>query len=465
MARRTPPKTAPAKTAPPKTTPAKTAAAQAALRGQVERLAAIDPVDRARLLARLPQPVLRSLDEAWWLWAHPGQFAPEGAWRVWLIRAGRGFGKTRAGAEWVSEIARQLPGGRIALVGATVDDVRRVMIEGEAGLLSVARAGERVTYHRTAGEVEFGSGARAAIFSAAAPEGLRGPEHHAAWCDELAKWRFGEAAWDNLLLGMRLGADPRVLVTTTPRAVPLLMRVMADRGTVQTHGRSHDNPHLPDAFLAAIEAQYGGTRLGRQEIDGELIEDLDGALWSRALLDDCRVAVAPECVRTVVAVDPPAGSESGEGDACGIVAVALGRDERGYVLEDASVEGASPEGWARAVAACAARHRADRVIAERNQGGEMVRSVLLAADATLPLALVHARHGKGVRAEPVATLYERGKVAHVGAFPALEAELCALTAGGAYRGPGRSPDRADALVWALTELMIAKRRAARVRPL
>jgi phage terminase large subunit-like protein len=312
--------------------------------------------------------------------------------------------------------------------------------------------------------VRFDSGAVAAIFSAAAPESLRGPEHAAAWCDELAKWRYGDAAWDNLLLGMRQGDDPRVLVTTTPRAVPLLQRVMAARGTVETRGRSYDNPHLPAAFLAAIEDHYGGTRLGAQEIEGELIEDLDGALWSRALLDDCRVATCPETVRVVVAVDPPAGSESG-GDACGIVAVALGRDARGYVIEDASVEGLSPEGWARAVAACAARHGADRVIAEKNQGGRMVSSVLFAADAALPLALVHARDGKAARAEPVATLYERGKVAHVGAFPALEAELCGLRAGGAYRGPGRSPDRADALVWALTELLLVRRKAARVRRL
>jgi phage terminase large subunit-like protein len=431
----------------------------------LDQLAALDRADQISIFDRMTRPQLRTLNNAWRYWAHPGQLAPPGAWRVWLIRAGRGFGKTRAGAEWVSAMARNHPTARIALVGATEEDVRRVMIEGEAGLLSVAHGGERTAYRRADGVVQFESGAVAAVFSAAAPEKLRGPEHQIAWCDELAKWRYGDAAWDNLMLGMRQGADPRVVVTTTPRAVPLLQRVMAAAGTVETRGSSHDNPHLPDAFLAAIEAQYGGTRLGRQEIAGELIEDLDGALWTRAMLDDCRVAAAPELVRVVVAVDPPGGSVAGKGDACGIVAVGLGRDGRGYVLDDASVGGLSPEGWARAVAACAARHGADRVIAEKNQGGQMVASVLLAADAALPLALVHAQHGKSARAEPVATLYERGKVAHVGVFAELEAELCGLLVGGAYRGPGGSPDRADALVWALTELMIAKRKAARVRAL
>ena len=300
------------------------------------------------------------------------------------------------------------------------------------------------------------------MFSAANPEQLRGPEHHAAWCDELAKWRYGDAAWNNLMLGMRQGDHPRVLVTTTPRPTDLMLKVLALPDKFVTRGRSDDNPHLPASFTAAIVQQFGGTRLGLQEIAGELIEEIDGALWSRAMLEDCRVADAPETVRVVVAVDPPAGSD---GDACGIVAVALGRDGRGYVLEDATVSGLSPEGWARAVSACAARHNADRVIAEKNQGGRMVSSVLLAADAALPLALVHASDGKTVRAEPIATLYERGKVAHVGAFPELESQLCGLVIGGGYRGPGRSPDRADALVWALHELLIAKRKAARVRTL
>ena len=435
------------------------------LAAAVERMLALSVEERAALLCTLTARQRRTLNDAWYLWAHPGQLAPPGDWHVWLIRAGRGFGKTRAGAEWVSEIARSMPGARIALVGATIDDVRRVMIEGESGLVSVARVDEPVDYRRGAGEIVFASGARAAIYSAAAPEALRGPEHHAAWCDELAKWRYGDVACDNLMLGMRLGDQPRVLVTTTPRPIPLMRRVMALKGLVQTVGRTQDNPHLPATFLAALEEAYGGTRLARQEIAGELIEEAEGALWRRAQFDAIRVTAVPALVRTIVAVDPPAGTDSGRGDACGIVAVALGRDGRGYVLEDASVAGLSPEGWAQAVAACAARHRADRVIAERNQWGKMVESVLLAADAGLPLRLVHAADGKVARAEPVSILYERGRVSHVGAFPQLEAELCGFVVGGGYQGPGRSPDRADALVWALGELMIRPVSRARVRTL
>jgi phage terminase large subunit-like protein len=431
-------------------------------------------LELARLPAGVRDALLRDLTAAqraelnwsWERWAQEGQEPPAGPWRVWLIRAGRGFGKTRAGAEWVSEIARTMPGTRIALVGATIEDVRRVMIEGESGLIAVARPGESVGYRSRGTEVEFASKARATIFSAGAPEKLRGPEHAAAWCDELAKWRKGDATWDNLMLGMRMGDAPQVVVTTTPRPTPLLRRIMALDGCRETGGSSHQNPFLPDAFLAAIEQAYGGTRLGRQEIAGEMLADVEGALWSHAQFDAARVVSAPALVRTVVAVDPPAGTESGRGgDACGIVAVGLGRDERGYVLEDASVTGLSPEGWAQAVAACAARHRADRVIAEKNQGGRMVQSVLLAADASLPLKLVHASDGKVARAEPVALLYERGMVSHVGAMPDLERELCGLVVGGGYQGANRSPDRADALVWALGELLLKRRGGGRVRGL
>ena len=231
-------------------------------------------------------------------------------------------------------------------------------------------------------------------------------------------------------------------------------------GMVEHRGRTGDNKHLPESFVAAMEQAYGGTALGRQELDGEMIEDVAGALWTRAMIEGCRVAEMPVVRRVVVGVDPPAGVG---GDACGIVAVALGADDRGYVIEDASVIGATPEQWARAVAACVARHGADRVVAEANQGGAMVRSVLVAADAALPVTLVHASRGKVARAEPVAALYEHGRVAHVGAFAALEDELCGLVAGGGYEGPGRSPDRADALVWALTALMLGRRGEVGVR--
>ncbi|MES2337824.1 MAG: terminase family protein [Pseudomonadota bacterium] len=427
----------------------------------VADIARLSREDQWSVLAKLTERQRRELSQRWTAWALPAQRDPGGDPAVWLILAGRGFGKTRAGAEWLSEQARRMPDGRFALVGATAADAQRVMIEGRSGLLSVARTGEPVRWRRERGEVEFASGAVAHVYSAAAPEALRGPEHHIAWCDEIGKWRRAEA-WDNLMMGLRLGDRPRALVTTTPRSTALMRRVEAlavSSGAV-TRGATRDNPHLPASFVAAITQQYAGSRLGRQELDGVLVEDIEGALWTRATLDACRVKRRPALVRVVVAVDPPA---SQGGDACGIVAAGLAADGRGYVIEDASIAGASPEGWAAAVAACFARHKADRVVAEKNQGGDMVRSVLIAADRRLPIRLVHASRGKTVRAEPVAALYESRRVRHVGAFPALEDELCGLVAGGDYEGPGRSPDRADALVWALTELMLGRQASATVR--
>lgn len=423
---------------------------------------ALSAAERGVVVRWLSAPQKRELNERWWRWSLASQRAPAGDWKVWLIRAGRGFGKTRAGAEWVSEIARRDGSARIALVGATIEDARRVMVDGVSGLLAVAPDDQKPRWLRDRGELAYDSGARVFVYSAQAAETLRGPEHSAAWCDELAKWPAGsaETAWDNLMLGLRLGEDQRVLVTTTPRQVALMRRVMALPGLVETRGRTRDNPWLAESFVEAMHAEYGGTDKGRQELDGEMIEAVAGALWSRATIEGCRVGAVPEIVRVVIGVDPPA---SAGGDACGIVAVGLGRDGVGYVIEDASVRGASPEGWARAVASCAARHGAERVVAEKNQGGEMVSSVLRAADEVLPLKLVHASRGKSARAEPVALLYEAGKVKHAGAFPALEDELCGLLAGGGYEGPGRSPDRADALVWALAELMLGKRATAAIK--
>ncbi len=402
---------------------------------------------------------LRGRDELiarWALHAHRGQVPEDDDWRVWLIRAGRGFGKTRAGAEWISQWARDHPHARMALVGGTIDDASKVMVEGPSGLLAVKRRSEELRWRSTEGELEFPSKATARVFSAASPEKLRGPEHEAAWCDELGAWPDGrgEASWDNLMMGMRRGERPRVVVTTTPRPTALMRRVMALRDCRETVGQSADNPHLPASFLQAMLDSYGGTRLARQEMAGELLDDREGALWTRAMLDRQRVAAVPSLTRVVVGVDPPAGVG---GDACGIVAVGRGRDGQAYVLEDASVVGATPEAWARAVAACAARVAADRVIAEGNQGGEMVRSVLSVADARLAVRIVHATQGKVARAEPVAALYEAGKAWHAAAFPALEDELCGLAVGGEYRGPGRSPDRADALVWAMWALMLERR--------
>ncbi|MBL8650627.1 MAG: DNA-packaging protein [Sphingopyxis sp.] len=395
---------------------------------------------------------LSELARRWYGQQNDGQREPAGDWRIWLIQAGRGFGKTRAGAEWVSQVARAVPGARIALVAATIADGQRVMIEGPSGLIAVKRDHEAVRWAPGRRELIFDSGAVATLYSAEAGEELRGPEHHAAWCDELAKWRRGTAAWDNLMLGMRLGERPRVVVTTTPRTNDAMRRVLAAPGMLPTYGRTGENPYLPASFVEAMLASYGGTRLGRQELGGEMLEDVEGALWTRALIEGARVDAdaVGKPVRVVIGVDPPATSE---GDACGIVVAALLRDGRLAVIEDASVEKASPARWAQAVAAAAARWGADRVVAESNMGGEMVAGTLRAAAIALPVKAVHASVGKARRAEPVALAYERGQVVHAGVFAALEDELCGLQVGGGYAGPGRSPDRADACVWALAELL------------
>jgi phage terminase large subunit-like protein len=395
--------------------------------------------------------------------AHAGQEPPKGDWRTWLIMAGRGFGKTRAGAEWVRAVADADPHARIALVGATLGDARAVMIEGESGLLACCPV--RPTYEPSLRRVSFANGALAFLYGANEPEALRGPQHSHAWCDEIGKWSgaHGRAmkAWDNLLLGLRLGDDQRVVATTTPRAVPLLRRLLADELVVVTRGRTEENAgNIPLRTVRVLRAEFGRSLLARQELDGELIEDIEGALWNRALLEQCREDGAPgEWTRVVVGVDPPASSE---GDECGIVVCGLGTDGIARVLADCSVRKPSPERWARATAEAARAWGADRVVAESNQGGEMVRSVLRAAHHALPLKLVHASRGKAARAEPVAALYEAGRVRHCGTFARLEDQLCGLVAGGGYEGPGRSPDRADALVWALTELMLGSVRRPRV---
>ncbi|WP_298687048.1 terminase family protein [uncultured Sphingomonas sp.] len=419
-----------------------------------EDMAGLDAARRAQLIRHTDDEDIHAVLADWGYWARDTQRPPPGDWRVWLLMAGRGFGKTRSGAEWVRGIAEADGGARIALVGATMAEGRAVMVEGDSGLLAIAPDGRRPLWEPSQRRLRWPGGAVARLFAASEPEGLRGPQHSHAWCDEIAKWPYGIATWDNLAMGLRLGARPRIVATTTPRPVPLVRMLAARDDVAVTGGRTEDNrKHLAADFLAAMEATYAGTRLGRQELAGELIAEAEGALWSRDLIERCRVRQAPEAARVVIGVDPPAGAGAAS-DACGIVVVALGGDGIGYVLEDASVQGLGPEGWARAVAAAAERHDADRVIAEANNGGAMVESVLRAASATLPVRLVHAARGKAARAEPVAVLYETGRVAHVGAFPALEDELAGLLLDGRYVGPGRSPDRADALVWAVHALLL-----------
>ena len=440
-------------------------------------LALADEGVKADVLTRLSAAEIEGLRYDWAGWcARPEQLPPPGDWRLWLVLAGRGFGKTRAGAEWVRAIAEADGAARIALVGASPAEARAVMVEGESGLLSIAPHWDRPEWHPALRKLVWRSGAQASLFGASDPESLRGPQFSHGWADEIGKWPTGQAVWDNLELALRLGAHPQIVATTTPRPVALvralLARVAREGGdAVLTRGRTEDNrAHLAEGFLDAVTAQFGDTRLGRQELDGEMMEDVEGALWTRDLIERCRVRHVPSgdegaavLKRVVVAIDPPAGA--GQGDACGIVVAGIGGDGRAYVVADASVEGVGPEGWARAVAGAAFAHGADRVVAEANNGGAMIESVLRAADAGLPVRLVHASRGKSARAEPVAALYEAGRVLHRGAFPALEDQLCGMLVGGGYAGPGRSPDRADACVWALTELLLGKGggSAARVR--
>ena len=429
--------------------------------------AATDEQQR-RVFENMTAEHLLKLDADFEMWAHRNQLPPCGeGWRLWLMLAGRGFGKTRAGAEWIFRLANGKPGVRVALIGANIADARTIMVEGVSGLLSVARRYRRqLHWERGLGRLKWPNGSEAQLFSGDNADGLRGPEHEIAWADELAKWRQAEDAWMNLRMGLRRGQRPRALITTTPRPMALLRQIAEDPLAITTRGRTRDNINLDEKTVEILTATYGGTRIGRQELDGELLEDVEGALWTREMLAAARVRPASrreELERIVVGVDPPAGAGE-KSDACGIV-VAGARGDELFVLDDLSVQGLSPEGWANRVAAAAARWGAGLVIAEANNGGAMVASVLKAADTGLKVRLVHASRGKCARAEPIALRFEKGKAFLAGDFPELEAELCGMIAGGSYDGPGRSPDRADAMVWALTALSETRSGVPRVRRL
>ncbi len=409
-----------------------------------------------------PREILRLLHD-WEFVARKDQWPPEftqaGApWRVWLILGGRGAGKTRAGAEWVKGLALgrtqfcARPIGRIALVGESAADVRDVMIEGVSGLLAAHGSRERPRWESSRKRLLWENGVVAQAFSAEDPESLRGPQFHAAWCDELAKWRYARETWDMLQFGLRLGEWPRQLVTTTPRPLPLLKELIAHPGTVMTRALTRENAaHLAPSFLESVVAQYAGTRLGRQELDGEIVDERKGALWTRGMLERGRVQEAPTLARIVVAVDPPASSHK-RADNCGIVAAGVDSGGALYVLADATLAAARPAQWARAAIALYHKLSADALVAEVNQGGEMVKAVLNEADASAPVTMVRATRGKYLRAAPAAQLYEQGRVKHVGAYPALEDEMCDFSADGL--SSGRSPDRLDALVWAITALAL-----------
>lgn len=401
------------------------------------------------------------------LFAHAHQYPPTfaqggGPWTTWLLLGGRGAGKTQAGAAWVREHALGNADARIALVGETEHDVREVMIEGVSGLIAAHPPQERPEWISSRRRLQWRNGAIAQAFSADEPDSLRGPQFSAAWCDELAKWRHAEATFDMLQFGLRLGSRPRQVITTTPRPIALLKRLLADPATAVTRaGTAANARNLAPAFLDTVLARYEGTRIGRQEIDGELIEDRADGLWTRAKIEACRVREAPPCSRIVVAVDPPASAGKNSAS-CGLVAAGIAGDLI-YVLADETVAGLSPAGWAAKAIALWRRLEADSLVVEVNQGGDMVRQVMREADASVPVTPVRAHRAKFLRAEPIAQFYEQGRVHHAGAFPALEDEMCDFGTDGL--SSGRSPDRVDALVWAITALTHGAKAQPRVRGL
>jgi len=448
---------------------------QRGIRSGAAWIASEEPGVRDDFLASLEEGELLALPYIFDFWAMDHQLPPEGDWRSWIIMGGRGAGKTRAGAEWVRaqvEGSRPLDAGRcrrLALIGETVGQVRDVMIFGESGILACSPPDRRPEWEASKKRLVWPNGAVAQVFSAHDPEGLRGPQFDGAWVDELAKWKKARETWDMLQFGLRLGDRPQVCITTTPRNVGVLKDILKADTTVVTSAPTEANrAFLADSFLEEVRTRYAGTRLGRQELDGVLMEDAEGALWTASSLEARRVEAAPVLDRIVVAVDPPV-TGGPNADECGIIIVGACtqgpvQEWKAYVLADASVSAASPLTWAAAAVRAMENWGADRLVAEVNQGGELVSEVIRQIDPLVPIKAVHASKGKVARAEPVAALYEQGRVHHLRGLGPLEDQMCAMTIQG-FEGKG-SPDRVDALVWALHDLMIepaAKWRRPRVR--
>ncbi len=447
------------------------------LRSGAEWLACADAAVQEAFLNDLEEGELLALPFLFEFWALEHQIPPEGDWKTWVILGGRGAGKTRAGSEWVrSMVEGALPrdegrARRVALIGETVDQVREVMIFGESGIMACSPPDRRPKWEATRKRLVRPNGAIAQVFSAHDPEGLRGPQFDAAWVDEMAKWKKARATWDMLQFGLRLGEHPQVCVTTTPRNVGILKELLQTESTVQTHaGTEANRAYLAESFLAEVRRRYEGTRMGRQELDGILVDEAEGALWSERALAALQVDSLPEMDRIVVAVDPPITGHA-KSDECGIIvvgAVTQGpvHDWRVYVLADASLRAASPTSWARVAITAMETWGADRMVAEVNQGGDMVQSVVQQVDPLVPFRAVRAIRGKSARAEPIAALYEQGRVFHARGLGDLEDQMCQMTTQG-FEGKG-SPDRVDALVWAIHELVIepaAHWRAPQVRSL
>lgn len=413
-------------------------------------------------IAELTNNELASLRYLFEFWALPHQCPPMGDWRTWVILGGRGAGKTRAGAEWVRGIVEgptplsEGQGRRICMIGETIDQAREVMVFGESGLLNICPPDRKPKWHASRRVLEWPNGALAYVMSAHEPDALRGHQFDFAWADELAKWKKGQDAWDMLQFGLRLGTAPQACVTTTPRNVPVLRDLLDRDSCLHSHATTHANRrNLASGFLTEIDARYGRTRLGKQEIEGLLLDEAEGALWSTAQLARLTLEVPPVVTRVVVAVDPSV-SKSDTADACGIIVAGANlngpiQEWRAVVLEDCTLEGASSTEWARAAVAALHRHGADRLVAEVNQGGDLVNTVIQSVAPGTPFTPLHAKVDKVRRAEPIAALYEQGRVFHMKGLTELEAQMCLMTHHG-FDGKG-SPDRVDALVWALHELL------------
>lgn len=414
----------------------------------MQDLAASNPQElRAAIEGMSPAELERVLHD-WTLWARPDQIPPPGDWIVWLLRGGRGSGKTRAGAEFVIDRAKHF--SRIALVGQTKGDVRDTMIElGDSSILGCSPPWFKPQYEPSKRRLTWPNGCVATAYSGDEPDQLRGPQHDTAWVDELAKFRFPQETWDNLEFGLRLGRDPKIVVTTTPRAIPIIKRLIADKKTKETRCSTYDNIYLAESFMERIRAKYDGTRLGKQELYGEILDDNPNALWKRDAIEAARVSAVPDLVRVVVGVDPEAesGTDSAEtGIITGGVAYINGV-AHGYILDDSSIR-AAPDGWAKAAVSAYHKNKADVIVGEVNNGGEMVGFTVKTVAPDARFKAVRASRGKFTRAEPVSALYEQGRIHHVGFFTDLEDQMCEWVPG------DKSPDRLDALVWAITELIL-----------
>ena len=404
-----------------------------------------DRLERLRYLQELHDRQQRLERATWESTARPEQLTPDGDWNVWLLLAGRGYGKTRTGAEDAADYGRTHPGSRIAIVAPTIGDARDTCVEGESGLLNTLGQRWVKNWNRSLGELTLTNGSRYKTFSADEPDRLRGPQHHRAWCDELAAWRYPDA-WDQLMFGLRLGERPQVVATTTPRPVKLVRDLLKRADVHVTRGSTFDNAdNLAPAALAQLKLQYEGTTLGRQELYGELLDQLPGAL-PRHFVDDNRVDDHPDLQTVVVAIDP-AVTNNEESDETGIVVFGIS-GRHGYVLDDLTCR-QSPEGWARIAVDAYRKHNADRIVAEVNNGGDLVASVIRTVDPRATYKQVRATRGKQLRAQPVTALYEQGRIHHVGIYPALEDQLCQWTPDSDV-----SPDRLDALVWAATDTLV-----------